>query len=66
MHGREETTVACEPTYVLYSGEDVVDIGTAEEIASRRGVKAETVRWYATPRGSKRGKLHAVKVDDSE
>lgn len=52
-----------EPTFVLYDGEDVVDIGTAREIAKRRGVKVETVKWYATKRSrQKGGRLQAVRV----
>ncbi len=34
--------------FVLYHGDEVVDLGTAEEIAERRGIKPETLRWYAT------------------
>lgn len=40
--------------YVLYCGDEVVDIGTAEEIAERRGIKPETVRWYATGSAKRR------------
>lgn len=35
-------------TYVLYRGDEVLDVGTAQEIADRRGVKAETIRFYCT------------------
>lgn len=36
-------------TYVLYRVDEVIDIGTAQEIADRRGVKADTIRFYGTP-----------------
>lgn len=35
--------------YVLYRGDEVLDIGTAREIADRRGVRPETIRYYCMP-----------------
>jgi len=35
-------------TYVLYRGDEVLDVGTASEIAKRRGVRQETIRFYCT------------------
>jgi len=55
--------------FVLYDGDDVIDIGTDQELASRRGIKPETVRWYAakSTRRRKNGRgMVAVKVDVDE
>lgn len=35
--------------YALYRGDEFVDVGTADELAERMGVKAETVLFYASP-----------------
>lgn len=40
--------------YALYKGNELLDMGTAEEIAARRGVKPETIYYYATSRYRKR------------
>lgn len=34
--------------YVVYKGDEVIAIGTAEECAEVMGVKPETVRFYAS------------------
>jgi hypothetical protein len=34
--------------YVLYRDDEVVGIGTAEELSERFGIKPETVRFYAS------------------
>lgn len=39
---------------------------TVDEIAEETGLKRETVRWYGTPFGSRRGKRALVKMDDDE
>lgn len=44
--------------YVLYRGDDVIDIGTCSEIAERQGVKPGTIYYYST-------KAHCRKVKDS-
>ena len=44
--------------YVLYRGDDVIDIGTCSEIAERQGVKPGTIYYYST-------KAHCKKVKDS-
>lgn len=54
--------------YVLYQGDEVIDIGTKEELAKRRNVSPETICHYSTPAYKKRIKgqdkrLVAVKVD---
>ena len=41
-------------TYVLYRGDEVLDVGTAREIAERRGVRPETIRFYCTASYRKR------------
>lgn len=55
-------------TYVLYQGDEVIDIGTAEELAKRRDVKPSTIYHYSTQAYRKRVKgqdnrLLAVRVD---
>lgn len=40
--------------YAAYRGDELVAIGTVEELAEILGVKPRTVRWYATPTGKKR------------
>ena len=33
--------------YGLYKGDAFIDVGTAEEIAERQGIKPKTIRWLA-------------------
>lgn len=42
--------------YALYFGDDFIDIGTAEHIASILKVKPSTVKWYTYPSWRKRHK----------
>ena len=35
--------------FALYKGDRIIAIGTAEELARRQGVTAETIRYYSTP-----------------
>lgn len=35
--------------YCLYKGENLLHIGTLDEIAKERGVLKETIRFYTTP-----------------
>ena len=58
-------------TYVLYQGDEVIDIGTAEELAKRRDVKPSTIYHYSTQAYRKRikgqdNRLLAVRVDDDQ
>lgn len=57
-------------TYVLYRGDEVLDIGTADELAKRRGVTINTIYFYATDtyrdRGPARDRLCAVRVDGDD
>lgn len=54
--------------YVLYQDDEVVDIGTAEELAKRRDVKPSTIYHYSTQAYMKRikgqdNRLLAVRVE---
>lgn len=40
--------------YALYKGDNLLKIGTAEEIAEELGIKKETVLFYKSPAYSKR------------
>lgn len=40
--------------YVLYKGEQILAIGTLEEIAASIGVAVETVKFYGMPSYKKR------------
>lgn len=42
--------------YAVYKGDDLLVIGTAEEIAEKLGIKKETVYFYASPAHKRRGK----------
>lgn len=46
--------------YAVYRGDDLLAIGTAEEIAEKLGIKKETVYFYASPSYKKRGKPTVV------
>lgn len=54
--------------YVLYLGDEVIDMGTAEELAKRRDVKPSTIYHYSTQAYRKRikdqdNRLMAVRVE---
>jgi hypothetical protein len=38
----------------LYRGDELIDSGTIKEIAERRGVRKDTIRWYLTGAGHRR------------
>lgn len=53
---------------MLYLGDEVIDIGTAEELAERRDVKPSTIYHYSTQAYRKRikgqdNRLMAVRVE---
>lgn len=56
--------------YALYKGDQMVSIGTVNEIAEERGVKPDTIRFYMSgvyQRRSKsevNNKLQLIKLDD--
>nr|DAO77422.1 MAG TPA: Protein of unknown function (DUF658) [Caudoviricetes sp.] len=35
--------------YVLYKGEEIVGIGTADELSRRLGLRPQTIRSYSSP-----------------
>lgn len=39
--------MAQEAEYVMYKGDDIIAIGTAQEIADQLGIKKKTVYGYA-------------------
>lgn len=56
--------------YALYKGEELIAVGTSEELAKQFGVKDSTIRFYSTPTNAKRNKsgnkLTAVKLDEED
>ena len=53
-----------ERIFALYRGEDLVSIGTIEEIAEETGLETRAVRWYTTPSAKKRsGKMSMVELE---
>ena len=52
--------------YALYKGDEFIDMGTADELAKRRNVKPESIRWLATPSARKRGGLAAYRIESVE
>lgn len=43
-----------EITYVVYSGEKVLAMGSIDECAARLGVKPDSIRWYASQAAHRR------------
>lgn len=41
--------------YVVYKGDELLALGTAEEIAKQLDVTPATVRWWSTPSSIERG-----------
>lgn len=55
-------------TYAIYRGDELLDVGTRTELAERRGVKPDTISYYATPaylrrRVHEERSLYVVRVD---
>lgn len=55
-------------TYALYKGDELLDVGTLDEIAKRRGVRPSTIYHYSMPAYQRKAKnvrnrLLAVRVD---
>lgn len=42
--------------YGLYKGDEFLDVGTDEELASKLGVKKSTIQFYASPKHKLRDK----------
>lgn len=41
-------------TYALYRGDELLGMGTAEELAEKLGIKRDTVLWLSTPAAHRR------------
>ena len=55
--------------WALYKGDDLLDMGTAKEIAGRRGIKVESLWFLKRPARIKRvseSALALVRVDDED
>lgn len=52
--------------YALYKGDELIMIGTVEEIAKHQGVKESTIHFYHSPTYKKRTKNGYVlkRIDD--
>ena len=53
--------------YALYKGDDLLAIGTLDELAEFRGVTRNTIYWYSMPankRQDRGNKVVAVKLND--
>lgn len=54
-------------TYVAYDDEEVIAIGTKQEVADQLGVSESTVAWYATPSQKERKRvIVAVDLDERD
>lgn len=50
--------------YALYRGDELLGVGTANELADARGVKPRTIQWLASPTARKQGcKTMAYRVE---
>lgn len=45
-----------EPVLVLYRGDEVVGVGTKEELAKKLNVQPKTIAFYASPSNLKRAR----------
>lgn len=43
-----------EKIFALYKGEEFIDIGTAKELANKRNVNPEFIRYLSTPANKRR------------
>lgn len=57
-----------EACYALYRGDQFIDIGTAKELAEKRGISVKSLRYKATPTYHKRTSytdaVRAYKIQD--
>lgn len=51
-------------TYVVYKGEEVIAIGSKQEVADQLEVKPSTVEWMATPVGRRRSATDVEVVEE--
>lgn len=54
--------------YALYRGDELLGIGTKEELAKQFGIKVKTIEFYHSPAYKRRGKnsnnrLNLIKID---
>lgn len=62
------------PEYAMYKGEELLYIGTLEEIAKERGVLKDTIKFYTTPtyqrritkRKNPRNYIMLTRLDDGD
>ena len=54
-----------KPEYALYKGDDLLYIGTLDEIAEKHGTKRSTIVFYGSPTHKKRqpNGLALIKID---
>lgn len=57
--------------YAVYHGDTFLDLGTAEELAERMNVKAETVRYRTRPTYNRRftddtKRIVVIRIEDDE
>lgn len=57
--------------FVLYHGDEVVDIGTKDELAERHGLKPDTISFYASASYLARvaatdDHVYAIRVEERE
>ncbi|BAK15834.1 hypothetical protein SSIL_1411 [Solibacillus silvestris StLB046] len=53
--------------YALYKGDELLAIGTLDELAEFRGVSRNTIYWYSMPankRQDRGNKVVAIKLED--
>ncbi|MBC2239787.1 hypothetical protein [Listeria booriae] len=58
-----------ELEYALYQGDDLLKIGTADELAEYKQVKRKTILFYATPSYRKRTSdksLRMIRLEEVE
>ena len=48
--------------YGLYKGDVFLDVGTADELSKKLGVKKETIMWYASPANKKRNSGNKIEA----
>ena len=56
--------------YAIYKGDDFIDLGTAEELSKKLGVKVNTIRYMATKAHHKRATsdnwMVAIRIEDEK
>lgn len=54
-----------EKIFALYKGEEFIDIGTAKEIAKKRGVTPKFIKYLSTPANLKRINARKNKISNA-